>query len=1132
MLRLEDGDLILAATDLTNYLACPHLMQQRLAIARGERGRAQPVDDPHAELIRERGDAHEREQLDRLSRECGGHVDLSNDGFPRTRDELDAASDRTVEAMRSAAPLIYQAHLFDGRWQGRTDFLRRIDVDSDLGDHAYEILDTKLARQLSPAVVHQLELYSGLLANVQGYEHPEAHVVLGDGNTETVELPKYAALHRHTVGRLLEIVDAPGVESYPEPVAHCAICALVAECRQRLVDDDHLSLVANVRRDQREHLIELGLPTVLALAESPKDTAPGRMGAERFGMLRHQAALQVESRTSGEPRHRHLPPARAAGYAGIPHPDEGDVFFDLEGDPYVGHAGIEYLWGWWTKDEGYRCAWAHEANAEKAAFEHFIDRVVELRVKRPGLHVFHYAAHERSKLASLSVRYATREGEVDQLLREGVFVDLYVTVRHALQVGEESYSLKKLERHHGFKRLERSVREGGGSIVTYESWLHSGDKELLEAIRAYNEEDCLSTRSLRDWLLEEMRPEAEAELGVNFEEFRKPEPEGEHAPPKWLPDIETLIERLTGGLSAEGDNDTPDEAERRLLSHLLLYHYRESKPEWWHYFELRGLPLDDLVYEPEAVVGLELDESVDPVPVKNSLDWTYRFPPQEIKLKPRRHEDPTTGEGHELVDVKDDHLVLRRGSSRPPPSPVALVPGGPIDAAVLRKALVEVAGSVLDGDGRFAGVRALLRREPPSLRSGELGESLESLVAATLELDHSVLPVQGPPGTGKTYLGARMIVAALRARLRVGVTAQSHAAIQNMLSDIEEHAVEIGARFSAIYRGGGYESVSDLVDTAAKNSDVTDEHQLVGGTPWLFARDEHRERFDLLFVDEAGQLALASTTAAATAARSVVLLGDPQQLPQVTQAHHPDGSGASVLEHLLKGESTIPVGRGVLLTESWRMHRDVCAFVSERSYDSQLRSRPACAQRQIYAPTGELTGTGLRVLPVAHERRSQSSPEEAEAIATACRSLLVGATVTDDDGLTRGLEPDDIMVVAPYNLAVRTVSETVPTGVRVGTVDLFQGQRAAVVFYALTCSSGDDVPRGLDFLFNANRLNVAVSRAECLAVLVHSLRLLDADCRTLEAMVLVDGACRFVEVASPLQHDQASKSGVLAQVDL
>jgi predicted RecB family nuclease len=1123
VLRIADDTLVLAATDLTNHLACPHLTQQRLAIARGERAKARPADDPHADLIRDRGERHEREWLDRLSLACGGHVDLSSGTIPFTQVELAAAAARTEAAMRDGAALVYQAQFFDGRWQGRVDFLRRIPGSSSLGAYAYEVLDTKLARHVKPPVIHQLSLYNRLLAAVQGFDPQMAHLILGDGSMEHVDLRRFAALHRHVVARLERIVDAPATWTYPEPVEHCGICALSAECRSRLVGDDHLSLVANARRDQRERLVEIGISTVAALASAPETTDARPLGPERFSLLHHQAGLQVASRTSGRPTRRHLPPARAAGYARLPAPSGGDVFFDLEGDPYVGDGGIEYLWGWCNGQAGYECLWAHDAGAEKAAFERFVDRVVALRRRHPDLHVYHYAPHELSKLRSLAVHYATREEEVDDLLRGEVLVDLYAVVRQGLQVGEESYSLKQLERHHGFTRLEKRVREGGGSIVAYETWLQTGDPDLLDAIRAYNEEDCRSTRSLRDWLLEEMRPEAELEFGVAFADLREPEPEEEHGPPDWMADVRALVDRLMAGLPADGDDDSPADAERRLLAHLLLYHHREGKPDWWRYFDLRGKPLSDLVDDRDALAGLVRDESRAPVAYKRSLDYSFTFPPQEFRLDTGDAEDPTTGTTYSVVRVEEDRVVLRRGSTKAPPQPVALAGGSPINVRVLREALMELAEAVLAGDRRFTAARSLLRREPPRLASGRLGEEIDDLVSATLGLAHSVLPVQGPPGTGKTFRGARMIVAALAAGRRVGITAPSHAAIQNLLGAVERHAAEAGATFTAIYKGAGYAGPHGLVEHADANDDVTPDHQLVAGTAWLFARPEHRAAFDLVFVDEAGQFALANAAAVGVSAANLVLLGDPQQLPQVTQAPHPGGSGASVLEHLLAGASTIAPEHGVLLTESWRMHPDVCAFVSERSYDSLLRSRVACGGRMVHAPASAISGVGLRTLAVEHAGRSQASAEEAEAIAGACRDLLVpGATVTDDEGLTRDLVGDDILVVAPYNLAVRCIRERVPEGVRVGTVDRFQGQAAAVVFYAMTCSAGEDVPRGLDFLFDAHRLNVAISRAQCLAVLVHSPRLLDANCPTPDAMRLVDGVCRFVEMAQPVTGTAAS----------
>ncbi len=1123
MLRLPDDTTVLSATDLTSYLACEHLFEQRRAIAFGERGKPRPVDDPHAELIRYRGDEHEGDQRDRLTAELAGCVDLSGE-VPFTRDGLEAAAAATLGAMRGGAPLIYQAPLFDGRWQGRVDFLRRRDdVRSALGAYAYEVLDTKLSRAVKPDFVHQLWLYTRLLGRVQNHLPDVAYVVLGDGTEEPVALRRFGALHRYLTARVERLAASGGRATYPEPVAHCAVCTFAAECDARRRADDHLSLVAGAWRERRERLAELGLTRVAELAAAPAGADTGAIAAETYELLRHQAALQVKSRVTGRPTHRHLDPARARGFARLPAADPGDLFFDLEGDPYIGdEGGIEYLWGWATADGRYQHLWAHDVASEKEALERFVGEVMERRRRHPGMHVFHYAPHEASKLKSLALRYATCEDEVDELLRHGVLVDLYAIVRQALQVGEESYSLKRLERHHGFVRLERTVREGGGSIVAYEQWLASGDHSLLEAVRAYNEEDCRSTQGLRNWLLGRMRPEAERELGVDFREYVDPQADEEpHEPPAWLPEQQELAARLADGLPAEPAEDREEQAARRLLSQLLLYHWREGKPEWWRFFDLRARRPAELVEEREAIGCLRRDETVVPLPVKRSLDYVFTMPPQEVKLGVGDLLDPTTDLVHHVVAIEDDRIVVRRGKDKPAPEPAALIGTGPIHTTVLREALAELARSVLDGDGGSRAARSLLRAEPPRLSTGrpfrqDGDPSIEEMSAAALDLDGSHLVVQGPPGTGKTYRGARMIVAALRAGRRVGVTAQNHAAIQNLLEAVEEHATEVGFEFAGVYKGNDYKSKHGLVEAVSDNDAPFGDFQLVAGTAWLFARAEHRSTLGLLFIDEAGQFAVANAVAVALATDSLVLLGDPQQLPQVTQASHPGTSGASVLGHLLGDHATVPPDRGFFLPETWRMHPGVCAFVSERSYDDRLHSRPACALRRVTS-SGPLHGAGLRFLAAEHEGRSQHSQEEATVIAAACRELLAGGSVADDEGRVHPLKPRDIMVVAPYNLAVACMAAHVPEGVQVGTVDRFQGREAPVVFYAMTCSSGEEVPRGLDFLFNRNRLNVAVSRAQCLAVLVASPRLLDADCRTLEAMELVDGACRFVELATAVE---------------
>jgi uncharacterized protein len=289
------------------------------------------------------------------------------------------------------------------------------------------------------------------------------------------------------------------------------------------------------------------------------------------------------------------------------------------------------------------------------------------------------------------------------------------------------------------------------------------------------------------------------------------------------------------------------------------------------------------------------------------------------------------------------------------------------------------------------------------------------------------------------------------------------------------------------------------------------EADLLAATSWLFAREGLQEQLDYLFIDEAGQVALADAVAMSTAARNLVLLGDPQQLPHVTQGVHPGRSGCSVLEHLLGGEHTVSADRGLFLACSWRMHPEVCGFISELAYDGRLSSADGRERQRI--DSRGLSGSGLRFVPVPHEGNGQQAREEATAVAAEVRRLLDGGRVTDHEGRSRPLEPRDILVVAPYNMHVRCLREALPDAVQVGTVDKFQGREAPVVFFSMASSTGEDVPRGLEFLFSRNRFNVAVSRARALAVLVCSPRLMEVRCRTVDQMRLVNAVCQFVERA-------------------
>jgi uncharacterized protein len=405
------------------------------------------------------------------------------------------------------------------------------------------------------------------------------------------------------------------------------------------------------------------------------------------------------------------------------------------------------------------------------------------------------------------------------------------------------------------------------------------------------------------------------------------------------------------------------------------------------------------------------------------------------------------------------------------------------------------------GDHRYPHLEGILRRDLPLGGERVQVSELEEMKRLVERVEGSHLFVQGPPGSGKTWTGARLIVHLIACRKRVGVTSQSHESIHNLLREVEKVALEEGVEFAGFKKGDSYEGpfIKNAEDGFA-DEDV----KLVAGTAWLIAKEELDSTLDYLFVDEAGQISLADALAMGTAARTLVLLGDPLQLAQVTQGLHPDGSGASVLEHLLGEHQTIPEDRGLFLEHSRRMHPDVCRFISDAFYESRLDSAEGCERQTTQF------GTGLRFIPVEHAGNRRESPEEADAIKAELRRLL-GTPWTNAAGVTRPLTLADILVVAPYNDQVALLADALPDGARVGTVDKFQGQEAAAVFFSMTTSSGESLPRNLDFLFSRNRLNVAVSRARCLAYVVASPRLLEIECRTIEQMRMANALCLFVE---------------------
>jgi uncharacterized protein len=1104
-MQLQGNTLLYSPSDLGNFIACEHLTHLELSVALGER-RRQGFSNAYVDLIASKGQDHEKGFLESLRAE-GHEVVEPSSGCGH---DFGAAAEATAAAIRQGAKYIYQAFFVSGDWHGIADFLERVEKPSVLGSWSYQVLDTKLARHPRPEHALQLCFYSHALEKVQQIAPETAYVILGTRDRVAVRLANVSAYFRRLQKRFIEAIAARAPTA-PYPCEHCQMCRFQSICHEQWEIEDHLSRVAAIRHDQVNRLIVAGIPTLTALAQAELNTRIPKIPAATFEGLNKQAALQFEAQRAGKIPYLKLPIEDGRGFAALPQRSRGDVILDLEGHPFFEPArGLTFLFGVLTVDEGqarYRPYWAHNFSGERQAFETFIDSVHARLAQYPDLHVYHFGVYEQSAIKQLMQLYATRESEVDHLLRRKVFVDLLSSFRQALRAGVSSYSLKKLEPLFGFDR-SGSVRSGMDAIVEYERWHQGQDSKCLEQIAAYNEEDCRATLALLDWL-HKLRP-----IELPWPALPEPRAISEEAA-QTLNARQRLRDELV--TSAEpGDY-------RWLAGELLEYHRREARPAWWWYFERCGMTPEELVEDSDAIGCLETDANVPPMPQKRSLVHSLKFPPQDHKLAPGSVHDPATGKGAgEILEIDETAgtLKLRRGPKLAGTAlPAALIPGGPYDDSQQRMALLRLAESLLKREVRYPALEAVLKRERPRIRGLSETEpvhtiDIDEMKLRALGLDSSYLFIQGPPGAGKTWAGARLIAHLIQNGKRVGVAAQSHKAIHNLLCEIGKFARESGLRFRGLKKSSGDnpESVyeDDFVTSEEQFAAYMDEAktvELLAGTAWLFSRHELDRSLDYLVIDEAGQVALADALAMGTAARNLILLGDPLQLAQVSQGLHPAGSGASVLEHLLGEAPTIPEDRGIFLEKSYRMHPDVCAFISEIVYAGRLHSDESAARRTTSF------GTGIRFVGVEHEGNRAAADEEVAEIGKLIAELRQG-TFADCDGSARQLRDDDFMVVAPYNAQVRRLRAGLPAGVRVGTVDKFQGQQAPVVFFSMATSSGEDVPRNLAFLFSRNRLNVAISRAQCLAYLVCSPRLLEARCRTIEEMELVNALCRLAEYAT------------------
>ncbi len=1110
------GDrIIYSASDLAAAARCEYALLRDFDAKLG-RGPGIVVEDELLARTAALGDEHERRRLEQLREEFGdGVVVIGRPAY--TVDALNAAAGATQRAIANNAAVVYQAAMFDGRFVGFADFLVR-------DGRQYRVSDTKLARSAKVTALLQIAAYADTLSRSGIPVSPEAELVLGNGNAVRYRIDELIPVYLEQRARLQQLLDdhyaeGTAVRWEDERIHACFRCPV---CEEQVRATDDLLLVAGMRLTQRAKLLDAGIITLAELADHTGPVAD--LPARTVDKLVAQAKLQVRQRDTGTPQFEIVDPQPLTL---LPEPDPGDLFFDFEGDPLWTADGtdwgLEYLFGVLEagRSGAFHPLWAHDRRDERKALIDFLALVAKRRKRFPNMHIYHYASYEKTALLRLAGRHGVGEDDVDELLRSGTLVDLYPIVRKSIRVGSESIGLKALEPlYMGAQLRSGDVTTAADSITQYARYCQlrsNGQSDeaatALKEIEDYNHYDCRSTRALRDWLLMRAFESGITPIGA------QPVSDGgsiEQADP-----LAEALQEFTG-VAATGDR-TPEQTAVALVSAARGYHRREEKPFWWAHFDRLNYPVDEWAEETDVFIVSAATLAVD-----------WNRPPKARKLQRRiqltgelargalnsdvfalyeapapsglTHSPDRRAAGRATVLEADDWTAPTEVTvvERTPQDgntfhqiPFALAPGPPIPTTPLRDSIQSTAANLAAGLPqlpRTALLDILLRRTPRT-RSGaalaRAGEAVDDITAAVLDLDSSYVAVHGPPGTGKTYTAARVVTRLVgESGWRIGVVAQSHAVVENLLDCTIDAGIDPQRVAKKRYERQDvrWQQISD--DEYAGFIAGTG-GCVIGGTAWDFANPNRVPpgSLDLLVIDEAGQFCLANTIAVASAAANLLLLGDPQQLPQVSQGTHPEPVDGSALGWLVEDHRTLPSARGYFLDRTHRMHPAVCAPVSALAYEGRLQSHAELtAARHLdgYPP-------GVHVIRVRHEGNSTESPEEAEAIAAQI-TLLLGSTWTDERG-TRSLRPADVLVLAPYNAQVVLLRQRLAAAglgdVRVGTVDKFQGTEAPVVLISMTASSVADIPRGIPFLLNRNRLNVAISRAQYAAVIVRAEALTD-----------------------------------------
>ena len=1097
-------------TMLKKYLSCKHIIfneknENRLKLKR----------KPHSNIDQlrfDKGNIHEAKYFEKLKKKYSKVKDI------KKLKNVDKFKE-TLNAMKQGYEIIYGGWLTDGKWSGEADFLEiNKKKKSSFGDYFYEVIDTKNSKKIRGDHIYQVGVYSDLLKKSQGIPSENLYILLKDGKKEKVKLNEIDDVFNSHKEKYEQFLKNGVDKTKPEKCSFCTFCDWSDECEKEWKEKRHLNQVGGINKINIKKFNKSGIKTIDQLAKLNPKTKIDNLRDEIKKKRIEQAKLQIEYEKTNKPIFKPIKENLfiRKGFNLLPEPSKSDLFFDLESSVWAYEEKLEYLFGIWYQENGkqnYLPLWAHNKEDEKKNLINFFDFTKDHFKKYPNAKIYHYASYEVNALERLTSLHKVKHVEYDHYLHLNKFVDLFRVAKQAILVSENSYSIKALEKFYNFER-SGDVKKGEQSEEFYVEWLETKKQKLLDEIEFYNKEDCLSTFKLREWLID-IKPEGTSWFTSDKEEM----------------EIRTFEEKIIEYRNKIENSKFKSKNILKLMLDIIGFYNREQKPEWREHFDRRDFTDEELIEDKNCIGNMKQTSSY---PDKKSVVYTYKFSEQEYKFKKgdgvviANNIEPTRKDyAGKIVflDQINGTLKLRKGKSSgedylPKTLSIAKQIMSNDYFINLNNNIYKFIDSLLENQKSYKALISFLDCEIPSIEGIKVGDKiiktddLKSEVPKVVsKLKNSYLYIQGPPGSGKTTIAASTILELIKKNKKIAITANSHKVIHNLLDKLESAADDENIDFKGIKAGkpdaeddsfykGKYIHTNNT-DHSWKHAINDKSVSIYAGTKFHLARGYCQNKFDYLFLDEAGQLTLADLIGIGGIAKNIIIVGDQLQLGSPIQGNHPNDSGKSILDYLLGDQDTIAPEKGIFLDKTYRLHPKINSFISQSFYDGRLVTDEITSQRKIHFSNNSLIKSeGIHFIAMDHQERSQTCEEEYKVIDKLMKQLI-GSKFTYNDKV-RKLDLSDFLIISPYNAQVNYLLSRLEKGTKCGTIDKFQGQEAPITIISMTSSDTENLPRHKSFFFSRNRLNVAISRAQCASIILFNPRLLDTAPSDYEEMKMLN----------------------------